>query len=74
MKKLYRRMDNRIFSGVCSGIADYFSIDPTLVRVAWVIFSLFYGAGVLFYILCIFIIPRDDKYLGPHDQDGSDFY
>ena len=38
-KKLYRNTENKMLAGVCSGIADYFDIDPTLVRLGWVLFS-----------------------------------
>ena len=38
-KRLYKSRDNRMISGVCAGIAEYFGIDPTLVRLAWVVFS-----------------------------------
>jgi phage shock protein C len=58
IKKLYRARFNRILGGVCSGMADYFAIDPTLVRVLWVIFSIMGGAGVLAYIICWIIIPE----------------
>lgn len=59
-KKLKRSLSNKMIAGVCSGIAKYFSVDVTVVRVAWVIFTCFYGAGLLAYILCMFIMP-DDK-------------
>lgn len=43
-KRLYKSRDNRMISGVCAGIAEYFGIDPTLVRLAWVVFSLLGGS------------------------------
>ena len=46
-KRLYKSRDNRMISGVCAGIAEYFGIDPTLVRLAWVVFSLLGGSGLL---------------------------
>ncbi|MDP3461791.1 MAG: PspC domain-containing protein [Bacteroidales bacterium] len=58
VKKLYRARINRVLGGVCSGMADYFVIDPTLVRVLWVIFSIMGGAGLLAYIICWIIIPE----------------
>jgi len=59
MKKLYRS-SNRIMAGVCGGIAEYFDIDPTLIRVAYVILSLFSVAfpGVLLYIILMILIPN----------------
>jgi phage shock protein PspC (stress-responsive transcriptional regulator) len=56
-RKLYRRADDRVLAGVCGGLADYFDIDPTLVRVLWVIFSLFYLIGVIAYIVLTLVIP-----------------
>ncbi len=60
-KKLYRSDENKMFAGVCGGIAEYFGVDPTLIRLAWVVFSLLGGSGVLAYILAAIIIPRDDS-------------
>ena len=57
-KKLYRSLENRKLAGVCGGIAEYLVIDPVLVRLAWVIFFLAGGAGVLAYILAWIIIPE----------------
>lgn len=57
-KKLYKiEKDKKIF-GVCAGIAEYLNMDPTIVRVAWVLFTLcICGAGILIYIICAFIFP-----------------
>ena len=57
-KKLYRSKSNKILVGVCGGVAEYFNIDPTVVRVAWAIGSLFIHVGILAYIACAFIIPE----------------
>ncbi len=59
MKRLTRSTTNRTIAGVCAGIAEYFEIDPTLVRVGWVLLSLFGGTGVLAYIVCARIIPEE---------------
>ena len=56
-KKLYRSTSQVKISGVCGGIAEYFNLDPTLIRVGWVLFSLLGGSGVLAYIICMLIIP-----------------
>ena len=57
-KRLYRNTSNKMLCGVCSGIANYFNIDPTLVRLGWVVFSLAGGSGVLAYIIAAIIIPE----------------
>ena len=62
-KKLYRSDENKMLAGVCGGIAEYFGVDPTLIRLAWVVFSLLGGSGLLAYILAAIIIPRDDSTL-----------
>lgn len=56
-KKLYKLSVNRMLCGVCGGIAKYFNIDPTLVRLVWVIITLMGGAGILAYIIAAIIIP-----------------
>ena len=58
MKKLYRKQEGKIICGVCGGIAEYFNIDPTLVRLAWVILTCFGGAGIWAYIIAAIIIPK----------------
>ena len=62
-QKLYRSDENKMLAGVCGGIAEYFGVDPTLIRLAWVVFSLLGGSGLLAYILAAIIIPRDDSNL-----------
>ncbi len=57
MKRLYRSKD-RIIGGVCGGIAEHLGVDPTLIRVLWVVGSLMWGAGVFAYLLCWLIIPE----------------
>ena len=58
VKRLYRSKRDRVLAGVCAGIGEYFDVDPVLVRVLWVIFSLLYGAGILAYIIAWIIIPE----------------
>ena len=56
-KKLYRSVKDKKLCGVCSGMAEYFSIDPTLIRLGCVLLSLF-GPGLLIYIVCAIVIPE----------------
>lgn len=57
-KKLFRSKDKMI-AGVAAGIAEYFQIDPTIVRIIWVVVSLFTaGYFVLVYLFCLLIIPK----------------
>ena len=56
-KKLYKSRD-RILAGVCGGIAEYFGVDPTLIRVIWAVLICCFGTGILAYIICMLIIPE----------------
>ena len=60
-KRLYKSRDNRMLSGVCGGIAEYFDIDPTLVRLGWVLFCALGGSGILVYIIAAVIIPEQPE-------------
>ena len=57
-KRLYKSNENKMVDGVCSGIAEYFGIDPTLVRLGWLLFCVLGGSGILAYIIAAIIIPR----------------
>lgn len=59
MKRLYRSKTNRIIAGVCGGIADYTNIDPTVIRLLWLLVSLIWGAGIIAYIIALIIIPEE---------------
>jgi len=56
-KRLYRVNEGKMLCGVCGGIAEYFNIDPTVVRLAWAIFSCMGGSGLLAYIVAAVIMP-----------------
>ena len=58
-KKLYKSNQNKMLDGVCGGIAEYFGIDPTVVRLIWALLSLMGGCGILAYIIAAIIIPRN---------------
>ena len=56
-KKLYRSTHNKMIAGVCSGLAEYINIDPTIIRVIWALVGLT-GTGLLAYLVCALIIPE----------------
>ena len=58
-KKLYKSNTEKKIDGVCGGIAEYFNVDPTVIRLAWVIFSCLGGSGLLAYIICAIVMPRN---------------
>lgn len=57
-KKLYKSNNDRKLTGVCAGIAEYFNIDPTIIRLGWVFATLLAGAGIIAYIIAAVIIPN----------------
>ena len=58
MKKLYRSRSNKIVAGVCGGIGEYFSVDPTLIRLGFVALSFLAGGGLAVYIIAAIIMPE----------------
>ncbi len=59
-KKLLRSTENRMVCGVCGGIGNYFNVDPTLIRLVWVLAALVgAGSGLLVYIIAAIIIPEE---------------
>jgi phage shock protein C len=63
-KRLLRLQDGRMAAGVCTGIAAYFKLDVNLVRLAFGVFTIFYGVGILIYLAAWAILPEEG-------QDGS---
>ena len=62
-KRLYRSREDRRISGVCGGIAEYLGIDPTLVRILWVLLALAGGPGVLLYIIMAVVVPEEPEFV-----------
>ena len=60
-KKLYRSRTDQKICGVCAGLANYFGIDPTIVRLAAVALVLFAGGGLLAYIIAALVIPEEPE-------------
>ncbi|MEW6610428.1 MAG: PspC domain-containing protein [Patescibacteria group bacterium] len=59
MKKLYRSRTNKMIAGVCGGLAEYFNVDPTIVRLAFVLITFFQGFGILLYLVLWIIVPLE---------------
>ncbi len=59
-KKLLRSKKDRIIAGVCRGVAEYFNIDPTIVRVLFVVLTFFNGLGILLYIMLGILLPESE--------------
>ena len=62
-KRLYRSRKDRQLAGVCGGVADYLGIDPTLVRLVWVLFSIAGGPGLLLYLIMAAVVPEEPEFL-----------
>ena len=71
-KRLTRTENNKMICGVCAGISKYFGIDPTLIRLGFVVFTCFSGAGLLAYLIAAFIIPKEKAVVNAASQDYED--
>ncbi len=58
-KRLYKSSTDKKISGVCAGIAEYFNLDPTLIRLAWVVFTMLGGSGIIGYIIAAIVMPEE---------------
>lgn len=63
VKRLHRSGKERILGGVCGGIGEYLDMDPTVIRLIWVIFTLLsFGIGIIAYLIAWIIVPRNPKH------------
>ena len=60
-KRIYKIEDGKKICGVCGGVAEYFNIDPTIVRVIWGIIGFFYGTGLVAYLICALAFPNKSE-------------
>src|SRR5204862_7112051 len=63
-RRLYKSRHNRIIDGVCGGVAEYFGVDPTVVRILWVLVSLLGGSGLILYIVAMIVMPVNPDHRG----------
>jgi len=71
-KKLYRSRDERWIAGVCGGIGEYFDIDPTVIRVLFVLSSFIFGGGLWIYLILWVIIPLNKADFYPSEMVSTD--
>lgn len=72
-KELYRARHGKILAGVCAGMAEYMNLSPAMVRLIFAAMSLFFGGGILVYIVSIFMIPKEPiDAAAPADNDQSE--
>lgn len=60
-KKLHKSNKDKKIFGVCGGIAEYFDVDPTIIRIIWGILAFIYGTGIILYFICAFAMPDDEE-------------
>lgn len=68
-KRLYRSKSERMISDVCGGIGVYFDVDPTIIRLAWIIASFCAGGGIFAYIIALIVIPSEKKIREQSEQN-----
>jgi len=68
-KKLYRNLNGKMIAGVSTGLAEYFDIDPVIIRALFIITTIAYGIGVIAYIVLWIIVPA--KKIEPVDFDNN---
>ncbi|AAK80606.1 phage shock protein C [Clostridium acetobutylicum] len=61
-RKLYLSSRNKKICGVCGGIGEYLNIDPTIIRLLWIVLLFVFGTGILAYIVCAIVMPNDPNY------------
>lgn len=71
-KKLYRSRKDKMIGGVAGGLGDYFEVDPTLVRILFVVATILGGSGVLAYIILWIVIPEEQYNPNPPSTDSTD--
>ena len=60
-KKLYRIEQGKKIAGVCGGLAEYFNVDPTVIRLGWAVVSLFVPVGIVAYIVAALVMPAKNE-------------
>lgn len=71
-KKLYKSNKNKMLCGVCGGLAEFFNIDATIVRLIFALLVILHGAGFLLYIIACIVMPRSSDYSDSENMDDED--
>lgn len=74
MKRLHKSSTDKKFAGVCGGVAEYFGLDSTLVRLAFILFLILGGSGILLYIICMVVMPEAPITVENDNSYSSDSY
>ncbi len=62
-KRLYRSRTDKQIAGVCGGLGRYFGIDPTIIRLGWVIAAFCAGGGIFAYVIAMIVVPMEPEYI-----------
>lgn len=76
MQRAYRSKQHKVIGGVCAGLAEYFDIDPVLLRIGFAVAFFVYGTGFLLYIILMFALPDKEEVIGyssPSDAGSTSF-
>ncbi len=67
-KRLYRSSTNKIFAGICGGLGEYAEVDPVVIRLFWLLITVFSGVvpGIIAYVFAIFLVPEKPNII--HEQ------
>jgi phage shock protein C len=71
MKRLYKSRTSRMIDGVCGGVAEYFGVDPTLVRIAWLLLAFMGGMGIVLYFVAMILMPKNPDAVPPPSGDPA---
>ncbi|MCR5671034.1 MAG: PspC domain-containing protein [Butyrivibrio sp.] len=69
-KKLYRSNDRKLF-GVCGGVAEYFNIDPTVVRIIWLVLTFTAGGGAVLYLIAALLMENRPDYVSRYEDNNN---
>jgi phage shock protein PspC (stress-responsive transcriptional regulator) len=72
MTKIYRSKDDRVVLGVCGGLAKYFAVDSTILRLIFIVATLYHGSGILLYIILAIIMPEEKKIERIREKNGTE--
>lgn len=70
-KRIYKSSKDKVLAGVCGGVAEYFNVDPVIVRLIWVLATVIYGVGFILYIIAAIIMPQDSSEETIRYQEGE---
>lgn len=68
---MYRSRDDRIFRGVCGGLGEYLDIDPTAVRLIYILVALWFGSGIIAYIIFLILVPEEPAAIANDTQESN---